>query len=252
MRVSFEVIPVLDLRGGVVVHARAGRRHEYQPLQSQIANGPDPAGFVSAVRSRFGLTRYYVADLDAIEGTGSNLPVVAALARDPQVSLLVDAGAADVGAVRQVLAAGAAHAIIGSETLRDLEALEAMLAAVPASRLVFSLDVKDGRVLSRCDGLRASTPKQVAARVAAIGMPALIVLELARVGTGLGPDVPFLTAVRQAARDAVLIAGGGIRGVHDLSILAGLGFAGALVGTALTSGALPPDVLARWRAGDGG
>lgn len=240
---------MLDVRNGVAVHAKAGTRREYRPLSTPLTGGPDPLSIANTIRSWFGLTRFYLADLDAIERTGSNLPVVAALSRDSQVRLMVDAGSAGVAAVRRVLDAGAATAVVGSETLQDVSALEEMLAAVPASRLAFSLDVKDGGVLSRCAELRGAAPAQVAARVAGTGMPTVIVLMLSRVGTGSGLDVPLLQAIRDAAPSAALLAGGGIRGIEDLAALEALGYCGALVGTALTSGSLTPEVLAWWRAG---
>jgi phosphoribosylformimino-5-aminoimidazole carboxamide ribotide isomerase len=243
----FHVIPVLDLRGGQAVWARGGRRHEYQPLRSPVVGGPDPSEIIATIRSRFGLTRFYVADLDAIEGTGSNLDLVADLARHPGVALLVDAGVADLATARRVLEAGATYVIVGSETLEDLEALETMLASLPRSAVVFSLDVRSGRVLSRCEPLQGASPATVAGRVAALGVPTLIALELQRVGTGAGPDLELLHAVRAAAPTVALLAGGGVRGVDDLSALADLGCAGALVGTALASGTLTPAALEAWR-----
>ncbi len=245
---SFDVIPVLDLRGGKAVWARGGRRSEYQPLRSPVVGGPDPRQIIATIGSLFGLTRFYVADLDAIEGTGSNLDLVADLARHPGVTLMVDAAVADVTTAQRVLEAGATHVIVGSETLERLEALEAMLACLPRSAVVFSVDVRNGRVLSRCETLRGATPAAVAGRVAALGVPTLIALELQRVGTGAGPDLELLHAVKTSAPMVALLAGGGVRGVDDLSVLADLGCAGALVGTAVASGALTPAALEAWRA----
>lgn len=245
------VIPVLDLRDGQAVWARGGRRHEYQPLHSAIVGGPDPAEIVATIRGRFGLTRFYVADLDAIERTGSNLPMIAALARDLRVELMADVGVADVDAARGVLAAGAAQVIVGSETLEDLAALETMLAALSPSRLIFSLDARGGRILSRCDALRAALPCEAAERVVLLGVSTLIALELERVGTGAGPDLATVHDIRAAAPQAMLIAAGGVRGLDDLSALREAGCAGALVGTALTTGALTPETLDAWRDAGG-
>ena len=75
------VIPVIDLKGGVAVHAVRGDRERYRPLRSRIAEGSDPVQLTRAVRERFGLDELYVADLDAIAGGPGNPDVVAALAR---------------------------------------------------------------------------------------------------------------------------------------------------------------------------
>lgn len=242
-----QVIPVLDLRGGIAVLARAGRRHEYPPLVSPWVGGPDPATVITTIRSRFGLHTFYVADLDAIEETGSNLAAVAALAEDPRVTLMVDAGTSTVVGARRVMEAGGARVIIGSETLESLDALQELLRCLPATSLVFSLDVRNGQVLSRCEALRGEPPPQAARRLTGQGIRTLIVLELSRVGMGAGPDLRLLERVRDAAGDAALIAGGGIRGIDDLVALERLCFSGALVGTALSSGALKPEDLRRWK-----
>ena len=62
------VIPVIDLKGGVAVHAVRGERERYRPVRSRIAAGSDPVELTRAVRDRFGLDEVYVADLDAIAG----------------------------------------------------------------------------------------------------------------------------------------------------------------------------------------
>ena len=40
---NFTVIPVLDLKGGVAVHAVAGRRADYAPITSPFGQADDPA-----------------------------------------------------------------------------------------------------------------------------------------------------------------------------------------------------------------
>jgi phosphoribosylformimino-5-aminoimidazole carboxamide ribotide isomerase len=72
----------------------------------------------------------------------------------------------------------------------------------------------------------------------------MIVLDLARVGSRGGPDSSVLAQIRRAAPDVELIAGGGVRGADDLAALARLGYDGALVATALLTGALTSDDIA--------
>ena len=40
---NFTVIPVLDLKGGVAVHAVAGHRADYAPIMSPFGPADDPA-----------------------------------------------------------------------------------------------------------------------------------------------------------------------------------------------------------------
>ena len=76
------------------------------------------------------------------------------------------------------------------------------------------------------------------ARLGHSGVREAIVLDLARVGSGAGPDVELIAEIHAAFGDLELLAGGGVRDVADLRALAEAGAAGALVATALHSGAI--------------
>ena len=63
-------------------------------------------------------------------------------------------------------------------------------------------------------------------------------LDLARVGSGEGPDVALLGELHARFPDLELLAGGGVRDAADLRALAAAGASGALVATALHGGAI--------------
>ena len=62
------IIPVIDLMGDTVVHAIAGQRSAYRPVQSVLASQSTPDGIGRALSQTFQATSVYVADLDAIAG----------------------------------------------------------------------------------------------------------------------------------------------------------------------------------------
>ena len=47
-----QVIPVIDLSGGRVVHARRGQRELYQPLRSNLCVGSEPLAVVEGLMRR--------------------------------------------------------------------------------------------------------------------------------------------------------------------------------------------------------
>ena len=230
------VIPVIDLKGGVAVHAVRGERERYRPLRSRLADGSDPVEVTRAVRDRFGLDELYVADLDAIAGGPGHPDVVAALAREARV--MVDAGAAAAPAVARLLELGAARVVIGTESLPGAEALHRLCTDLPDAPLVLSLDLRDGRVLSPDPALAGLDPVDALARLTDAGAREAIVLDLARVGSGEGPDATLLADLHARLPDIALLAGGGVRHAGDLHALAAAGAAGALVATALHAGAI--------------
>jgi HisA/HisF family protein len=232
------VIPVIDVRRGVAVHAVRGERERYRPLRSLLAEGSDPVLLTRAVRERFGLDEHYVADLDAIAGGPGDPGLIAALAAEAR--LLVDAGAADAAAVARLLELGAARVVIGTETLPGAEAFRQLRNELPGAALVLSLDLRGGRVLSPDPVLAGGGPGEALERLADAGAQEAIVLDLLRVGSGEGPDLRLLADLRARLPGVRLLAGGGVRDAGDLRALAAAGAVGALVGTALHSGAIAP------------
>ena len=88
------VYAVLDLKAGQVVRGVAGRRETYRPVCGVIARTCFPADVARGFVEHLGLSRAYVADLDAIAGQAPDWATLAAVA-DTGLSLLVDAGCKD-------------------------------------------------------------------------------------------------------------------------------------------------------------
>jgi phosphoribosylformimino-5-aminoimidazole carboxamide ribotide isomerase len=209
---GMRVVGVIDLKGGTAVHAVRGERERYRPLGDPLA-----------LARSYGLAELYVADLDAISGGGVQTEIIAALASEARV--MVDAGAGDP---QRLLDLGVDRVVVGTETLADADAL------LPDA--VLSVDLYGRRVLSRDPRLAGLSALDALVRLA--GPREVIVLDLARVGTGAGPDVETIAEIHAAFPDLELLAGGGVRDADDLRALADAGAAGALVATALHRGAI--------------
>jgi phosphoribosylformimino-5-aminoimidazole carboxamide ribotide isomerase len=231
------IIGVLDLAGGRAVHARAGQREHYLPVLRVAENAISPGdAFALATAYRnLGIDELYVADLDAIlRGTFQRdvLPAIARIA-----PLWLDAGITSADGSRDAIAHGANRVVIGLETLSSFEALEQICRAVGGERSAFSLDLRDGRPIHGLTTISPdSSPLEIATTAAATGIGAMIVLDLARVGTGRGLDLDLISRLREAVPDITLIVGGGVSGPDDLWLVANAGCDGALVATALQDG----------------
>jgi phosphoribosylformimino-5-aminoimidazole carboxamide ribotide isomerase len=249
------IIGVVDLLGCRAVHARAGTRESYAPVRVTAGAALEPgdalalAGWYVDVLV---LRELYVADLDAIldrghaetrldrgAGTadcGSQDTLVAAVAA-LGAPLWLDAAVSSTDRARHALGLGAWRIVVGLETLPSFRALEEVCTAVGGERVAFSLDLRDGHPVVPSAGIAPGEPAHVVARRAAdAGAAAVMVIDLARVGTGAGLDLGLIGRVRKAAPDVSLLAGGGIRGLGDLARLADSGCDGALVATALQDG----------------
>lgn len=232
---------MLDLKGGAAVHARGGRRDAYAPLTAGglVSSAGDATELARAYLSpRVGVRELYVADLDAIGGGPIQRPLVADLAA-LGAPLWVDAGVSTAVEAREVLALGASRVVVGLETLGGLDDLSRVADAVgDARRVAFSLDLREGVPIARAP-LQDLSLSELAAGAAERGIGAVIVLDLARVGSGRGVDVALLAALRAALPGpCALVAGGGVRDRADLEALADVGCDAVLVATALHDGRL--------------
>jgi phosphoribosylformimino-5-aminoimidazole carboxamide ribotide isomerase len=234
------VIGVIDLLAGRAVHARGGVRERYEPVAA-VAGSFIAAGSADALArayvDRLGVAEIYVADLDAILGRTPQDALVRELST-AGVPLWLDAGIATADRARHVVGLGAAHVIVGLETLDSYASLDAICAGLGAGQVAFSLDLRAGQPVATARGLPAASAESAAARAAEGGVGAIIVLDLARVGTASGADVATIARVRRAVPHVTLLAGGGVRHAEDLRQLADAGCDGALVATALHTGAL--------------
>jgi phosphoribosylformimino-5-aminoimidazole carboxamide ribotide isomerase len=228
------VIGVVDLRGGRAVHARGGIRERYVPVRA-VAGVPvdgNPLALGQAYVERLGITEIYVADLDAIErrpAQDASIEVLSALG----AAIWLDAGVTSPEGARHALAVGATHVVIGLETLASYGALREICAA-GGPPIAFSLDLRHGEPIAVSPGITAGEPPPIAAaRAVDAGAGSVIVIDLARVGTGAGPDLATIAAVRRAVPATTLLAGGGVRGMDDLARLADAGCDGVLVASAL-------------------
>lgn len=232
------VIPVLDVMGGQVVRAVGGRREMYAPIESKLADSTEPAAVAAALLLAADVTELYVADIDALEGHRPRLGWVKELT-DRGCRVMVDAGVRTAHDAIPVLGAGAA-VVAGTETLRGVPELKAMVEAWDPQRVVVSVDLRNGRVLTRDDVWGADPdPAAVVEQATAVGVRRVIVLELARVGTGIGPGtVELCGQLRRRFPDIELIAGGGVRNWSDVDQLGAVGVDAVLVASALHDGTI--------------
>jgi phosphoribosylformimino-5-aminoimidazole carboxamide ribotide isomerase len=237
------VIGVLDLMDGLAVHARAtaGGRGAYRPVRAvagvTIAPG-DAIALARAYLERLGVRELYAADLDAIRGGAPQRVLTAGVAR-LGAPLWLDAGVRNAAEARDALASGASRVIVGLETLPSFGALADICRAVGGERVAFSLDLRDGAPVGGDEVIATgASVSALAANAADAGAGAVIVLDLACVGTGAGVDLALMRRVRATVPHLALFAGGGVGGPDDLARLADAGCDGALVATALHDGRL--------------
>jgi phosphoribosylformimino-5-aminoimidazole carboxamide ribotide isomerase len=227
------IVPVLDLKRGVVVHARRGQRDSYPPLRSALVDGCEPVSVARALCAAGQTDTLYVADLDALAGAPVDVRTLSSLSEVAE--LWVDASATTTDRAAALARAGAARNIVGTESLGGTAPAEPDLAAA-APPLALSVDLRDGRLISPRAELAGRAPNAAAPLATALGVRELLVIDLALVGSGSGPPVRAVAELAAALPDLAIYAGGGVRDNDDLRALQSAGATGALVATALHDG----------------
>ncbi|MBV8733690.1 MAG: hypothetical protein JO120_02800 [Solirubrobacterales bacterium] len=232
-----KIVPVLDIKGGIVVHARGGQRAEYAPLRSPLVEGCEPVAVARALCAVCLTRDLYVADLDALRGEPVDEPMLAALARVAEP--WVDAGATTPERMAALARAGVARNVLGTESLGP-GALTARPLAEPAPPLMLSVDIREGKLISPDPQLAGRGPAAAVPLAKRLGVRELLVTDLARVGRGSGPSLGAVAQIAGALPGVAIYAAGGVRHEDDLRALESAGATGALVATSLHERRLRP------------
>lgn len=227
------IIPVIDLKDGLVVHARQGNRDQYAPLKSALCPSANIFDVINAFWQDFGLVTLYVADLNAITQTGCHQDLLAeVLTTFNHLTFWIDSG--------YPLTHDFLHTfdnyqpVLGTESFvnEDLPALERF-----NKKFILSLDFSNQELgASTLFSEQRLWPQQV------------IIMNLLKVGSNQGPDFEKLAAYQKTYPEHDFICAGGVRDLEDINMLESMGINQALVATALHNGKLNRTTIQSLRA----
>ncbi len=229
-----KIIPVLDLKNGVVVHARQGNRENYQAIQSNLCGSADIYAVIEAFLGLYDFDTFYIADLNAILGQHNHDSLITeVLARFPQILFWVDKGYRRYDPCLKY--PDNYLPVLGSEsyqneTVAELKAFN--------NRFILSLDYSMTGTLG-AERLFSSPD---------LWPDDVIIMTLAQVGSNQGPDLPKLNQFCSLYPHKNFIAAGGIRHLSDLTALERIGVQRALIASSLHSGAIKREDIEKLQA----
>jgi phosphoribosylformimino-5-aminoimidazole carboxamide ribotide isomerase len=234
--------------GGMAVHAVGGRRDQYRPLRSIWQASGSPIGLAAALRDGLGADHLYLADLDAIAGRSPHREVYEGMIA-AGMTLWLDAGVGDLARLAPLLDLDPdrSRLVLGLESVAGPDELEDLVGHIGASRAFFSVDMDDQEPrIAAGAAWPGDKPEEIADQAIACGVRTLILLDLARVGTGHGIGTgDQLVRIRTAHPTVAVSAGGGIRGIDDVLRMKELGASAVLVGSAIHDGRIARRELER-------
>ncbi len=222
---------------GQVVHARMGEREHYRPIVSSLCVSSKPLYVLEALLGLYPFNKLYIADLDAIQGSGNHIECINQLATTfPTIQFWLDAGIRNDTFSIESYAKNICF-IIGSENIPHLATYKAIDQKF-GGQYILSLDTKGPQILGPLALHHDSSywPDNV------VGM------QLSQVGSGLGANTKLMHRLQilnqSRSMPSRLYAAGGVRNISDCAQLRQKEVSGVLVATALHNGAISSDDLA--------
>lgn len=217
-----QIIPVIDVKSGRAVLARQGDRHNYLPLSTPLCSSSQLDDVINAYLSLYSFTQIYIADLDALMGTGNNQNAInQCVTRYPQLHFMIDCGS-----LKTKFTGTNITSIIGTESV-DQQTLIA--SKQQTEDFILSLDF--------CP-LNKPMGDPVIYESPALWPKKLIIMTLSLVGKNSGPDLIRLQHYCNSYPKHHFTAAGGIRHIQDLAQLKEIGIQQTLVASALHNGML--------------
>jgi phosphoribosylformimino-5-aminoimidazole carboxamide ribotide isomerase len=239
---TMQVIPAIDLRGGLCVRLRQG------DYGQETVFGDDPAAMASRWEAE-GASRIHLVDLDGAKaGKPVNVEAVRAILKAVNVPCQLGGGVRDGATIDAWLEAGVDRVIVGTQALKDPAWFRSMAEKYP-NRLALGLDAKDGRVAT-AGWLEVSLidATDLADQFDDLPLGGVVYTDIARDGMLSGPNLGATGALARRLKTPV-IASGGVSTLDDVANLAALPVSACIVGRALYDGRFRLSE-ARERAGD--
>ena len=231
-----DIIPVIDVMAGQVVHALRGQRQFYQAIKTPLSPDPSPVSVIRGLLQLADFRTVYVADLDALMGLSPQAAVIQhLLAAFPHLHFWVDCGLPPMQPDTD-FTCDQVVSVIGSESMTE-KTLEGL--AETGRPYILSLDFREGQLVGPRTILKAVDlwPERV------------IIMNLSRVGSFDGPDFSGAARFIERYPEHHFVAAGGIRHGQDLDDLLEIGVAAVLVASAFHTGAIGRGTLNRLNLG---
>lgn len=225
-----QLLPAVDVSGGRAV----------QLVQGVAGSERDFGDPLAAARrwQEAGASWVHLVDLDAAFGRGDNVDLLAGIVAALDIDVELSGGIRDETSLRRALDSGCRRVNLGTAALEDPRWCSRVIAD-HGDRIAIGLDVRGRRLAARGWTRDGGDLDEVLDRLEADGCRRYVVTDVTKDGTLRGPNLALLREVC-ARTTAPVVASGGISNLDDLRELASLtaiGVEGAIVGTALYTGA---------------
>lgn len=205
------VIPVIDIKEGKSVKTFEGLEDK------TMYYAESPINMARLLRKE-NAKCIHITDLDgALSGKMSNYDIIKEIVDTVGVPVQLGGGIRTYENAKCLLEElGVYRIVIGTAVVENIELVKMLLAEYSPSKIVISIDVRDGYFVKT--GWKEKTDMKgidIANQMKSLGVQRIIYQDVSRVGTLLGPNIEGLKEIA-AATGLKITAAGGIGGYSDL------------------------------------
>lgn len=225
------IFPAIDLYGGQAVRLFQG---DYDQM---TVYDPEPSNTVRKFEEA-GATHLHLVDLEGAKtGKTTNLPVIAALAKETDRYIQVGGGIRSMETIEAYLNAGVNRVILGTAAVKNPDfAAEAV--GQYGDAIAVGVDIKDGKVAINGWTETSNYPfEEFCQRMQEIGVATIICTDISKDGAMQGTNRALYEQLTKLF-SMQIIASGGVSSLEDIRALRDAGVYGAIIGKAYYTGAI--------------
>lgn len=230
-----EVIPAIDLRGGLCVRLYQG------DFEKETVYSESPINMAKQWY-KLGATRLHIVDLDGTKDKSSpNVEIIEEIAALNMPLLQVGGGIRSFDIAKRLLEAGVDRIVIGTVAIENPDLVSQIYQRWGANRIVIAVDARNEMVSIRGWTEQTSiSATDLILRMSKLGINRFLYTDIKRDGTLTKPNFEVLNSLVQNTQQNIL-ASGGVSTLDHIRQLFSSGVEGTIIGKALYEGNIKLD-----------
>ena len=223
------IIPAIDIFDGKCVRLTQG---DFNRSKIYSENPVDVAKEFEEQGAQF----LHIIDLEgAKERRPMNKDTIWAITKAVQIPIQVGGGIRSYEDAKSYLGNGVERIVLSSIVIENPKMLEKLVKEFGSSKIVFSLDIRDGQFASAgWKDLEKKSVVDIIEYIKTIGIETIIVTDITKDGTLEGPNFDLM---RQLMKEKFeIITAGGVSSIDDILELKKIGIKNVIIGKALYEG----------------
>ena len=236
---NFAVIPAIDILDGKVVRLTKGDYGQVEYFSQ------DPVTLSQYYQDQ-GAKRLHIVDLDGAKlGKLVNRDILKNIRSSVKIEIEFGGGVRTWDTLQEILDMGINQIIFGSILIKNFDLALEIIETFP-NQIIAGIDCKQNKVaVEGWTQASVTTAQSLITSLNNAPIHSIIYTDIERDGTLLGPNMEILRELADVSKHPIIASGGvgSDADIKTLAALASLGITGCIVGKALLTGAVSPQMI---------